>query len=224
MKQSFNLNEIERKVFLSFHNDGLIDLFLCFIMLVSILSSSLTAAGVTDSIRIVVYVPLMVVAGPWLYMLGKKNITFPRLGYVKLTGKRTKYRLVIFVILSAVLVTLVLMTAINGSNKTNNTVMGINEEIWSSVFMTGIILGVFFLIALLMSVNRFYLLGLLVGLSEPLLLVFSRFTQTGNPGLFAYGIPALLLCISGILTLNRFMEEYPLYKEAQSLDEMQNKT
>ena len=95
MNQPVKLKEIERKVFLSFHEDGLIDLFLCFIMIVSMISSSLSSLDVKDAVRIGIYVPLMVVIGPLLYMMGKKRITYPRIGFVKLAGKKTKYRLVL---------------------------------------------------------------------------------------------------------------------------------
>jgi len=210
MKQSGTLKEVERKVFLSFHEDGLIDLFLSFIMVVSIISTTLSAIGAKDAVRISIYVPLMVVIGPLLYMLGKKLITFPRLGYVRFTGKRIKYRLVIFVIVTAVLVTLLLMTIISGSDDANNTVIGIKEEIWSSVFMTAIILGIFFLIATLMGIARFYLLGIIVAVSEPLFVLFERYTTTENVGLYAFGIPALFLLISGVLMLRKFIRKYPL--------------
>lgn len=210
MNQNLNTREAERKVFISFHEDGLIDLFLCFMMLISILSSTLSYIGVADVVRIIIYVPLMIVLGPIMYMQGKKYFTFPRLGYVKLAGKRTKYRLAIFVVTTSVLLTLLLMTIINNSGELNSNVLGMNEEVWSTLFMTLIILGVFFLIAVLMGIKRFYILGIIVAVSEPLYMIINNYTEIGNASLLAYGIPALFLLISGILMLRQFVLKYPV--------------
>lgn len=220
MDQPVKFREIERKVFHSFHEDGLIDLFLSFIMIVSIVSSTLSAIGMNDAVRISIYVPLMVIVGPVFYMLGKKYITFPRIGYVKLAGKSTKYRLMVFIILTAILATLLLMTIINASNEGHNSVLGIKEEIWSSVFMTLIIIGIFSLLAALTGVVRFLLLGVFVAVSEPLYMIFDFYTASENPGLYAYGIPAMLLLVSGITMLLRFLRKYPLNNKAMSSHEL----
>ena len=121
MSQNIDLKQIERNVYPSFHQDGLIDLFLGFIMLVSILSSTLDTSGVSDSVRIAIYIPFMVVLGPVLYMLGKKYISFPRMGYVKPGSKqKRKRRIIIFSVITAILITLVILTIIMG-NKSGNT-------------------------------------------------------------------------------------------------------
>jgi hypothetical protein len=214
MSQNIDLKAIEKKVFTSFHQDGLIDLFLGFIMLVSILSSTLDASGVSDSVRIAIYVPLMVVLGPVLYMLGKRYITFPRLGYVKLGSKQNrKRRIVIFSIITAVLLTLIILTVVLG-NKAGNvgSVFGIKAEFWSSAVVTLIIIGIFSIIAFVLMTPRFYLLGLIVGISEPLYMLVKYFTHIKYLGMIAYGIPAVLLMILGTVVLKRFINKYPLPK------------
>lgn len=212
MSQNIDLKAIEKKVYTSFHQDGLIDLFLGFIMLVSILSSTLDASGVSDSVRILIYVPLMVVVGPVLYMLGKRYITFPRIGYVRLGSKqnRTK-RTVIFAIITAVLLTLVILTIIFGNKAQNvGSVFGIKAEFWSSAVVTLIIIGIFCVIAFFLMTPRFYLLGLIVGMSEPIYMLLTNFTQIKYVGVFAYGIPAVLLFIVGTIVFKRFLKKYPL--------------
>ena len=81
MDQKINLKELERKAFISYHQDGLVDIGLGLIMLVSVLSSTLHEMGTSDSIRQVIYIPLMLLC-PLIIYLGKKYITTPRLGYV----------------------------------------------------------------------------------------------------------------------------------------------
>jgi len=220
MSQNTDLKPIEKKIYTSFHQDGLIDLFLGFIMLVAILSSTLDISGVSDSVRIAIYVPLMVVLGPVLYMLGKKYITFPRLGFVKLGSKQKRTRrIVIFAIITAVLMTLVILTIILG-NKTGKvgSVFGIKAEFWSSAVVTLIIIGIFSIIAFVLMTPRFFLLGLIVGMSEPLYMLLKHCTHIKYIGVIAYGIPAVLLIILGTVVLKQFFKKYPLPKSGQDLN------
>lgn len=217
MSQNIDLKPIEKKIYTSFHQDGLIDLFLCFIMLVSILSSTLDASGVADSIRIAIYTPLIVILGPVLYILGKRYITFPRMGYVKLGSKqKRKRRIIIFSIITVVLLTLVIMTIIlvNKAGKADSF-FGIKTEFWSSAVVTMIIIGIFSIIAFVLMTPRFYLLGLIVGMSEPLYLLLKHFTQIKYVGVIAYGIPAVLLFILGTVVIKRFVNKYPLPKTSE---------
>jgi len=219
MSQNIDLKALEKKVFTSFHQDGLIDLFLGFMMLISILSSTLDASGVSDSVRIVIYLPLMVILGPVLYVLGKKYLTFPRMGYVKLGSKQSrKRRIIVFAIITAVLLTLVILTAILGNSAGNaGSVLGIGAEYWSSAIVTLIIIGIFSIIALLLMVPRFYLLGIIVGMSEPLYMLLKHYTYIHYIGVIAYGIPAVILLVMGTIILNRFIKKYPL-PEASGFD------
>lgn len=217
MSQKDDLKAIEKKVFTSFHQDGLIDLFLGFILLVSILSSTLDASGISDSIRIIIYVPLMVILGPVLYMVGKKYITFPRMGYVKLGSKqKQKRRVVVFSIITAILATLVILTMLLGNKASNvGSVFGIKAEFWTSALVTLIIIAIFAVIAFVLMTPRFYLLGLIVGMSEPLYTVLRNFTQIKYIGVIAYGIPALFLFLLGTIMLKRFINKYPLPKPGE---------
>ena len=211
MSQKFDLKQIERNVYTTFHQDGLIDLFLGFIMLVSILSSSLDASGISDSIRIAIYVPLMVVLGPVLYMLGKKYISFPRMGYVKPGSKqKRKRRKIIFSIITAILVTLVILTMVMGNKSGGTTPM--LGKFWSSAMVTLIIISIFSIIAFVLMTPRFYLLGIIVAMSEPLYRLLKEFTRIKYIGVIAYGIPAVLLIILGVVVLKRFINKYPLPK------------
>lgn len=214
MSQKNDLKAIEKKVYTSFHQDGLIDLFLGFIMLVAILSSTLDASGISDSIRIAIYVPLMVIIGPLLFMQLKKHITFPRMGYVKLGSKqKRKRRIIIFAIINAVLLTLIILTFFLG-NKAGKvgSALGMKAELWSSGFVTLIIIGIFGIIGFVLMVPRFFLLGIIVGLSEPLYVFARHHTNIKYVGLIAYGIPGVLLFILGAVVLRRFLKTHSLLK------------
>jgi hypothetical protein len=145
-------------------------------------------------------------------MLGKRYITFPRIGYVKLGSKqKQKRRIVIFSVITAVLITLIVFTIILGTKAgTINPIFGIKAVFWSSAVVTLIIIGIFSIIAFVLMTPRFYLLGLIVGMSEPLSMLLKYFTPIKYVGVFAFGIPAVLLFIVGTIVFKRFIKKYPL--------------
>jgi len=207
MNEKINLKEIERKAFVSYHRDGLIDLFLGFLLMVAVLSATLSANGVADSLRIAIYLPFMVVIGPGLYMIGKKYITIPRLGRVKFgPQRRSRRRLMTVILVHVVLMTLVIWTY---SSRTMlghfGSVMG---SYGMSLLIVLIIMAFFSFAVYLTDYNRLYLLGLIVASIEPLHLLAERNFDPKYVGLIASGIPGLILLIMGGVTLYRFLHIY----------------
>jgi len=82
-----NTKEIERRAFLSYHKDGIIDIYLGF----SVIILSILFVGNEFSTML----PSMggiIVLFPILYRESKKRYTFPRLGYVKFSEKKGRSR------------------------------------------------------------------------------------------------------------------------------------
>ena len=80
MKHNINLKNLERKAYLSYHEDGILDLFIGFNILLFglwILADMVYLAGAFVAISTPIYTQM------------KKQITIPRLGYVKFTSSRT---------------------------------------------------------------------------------------------------------------------------------------
>lgn len=216
MNQKINLKEIEKKAFVAYHKDGLIDLFLGFMMLVAILSSTLDAYGVADSIRIAIYIPIMVILGPGLYSLGKKTITIPRLGYVKFgPGRRNKRKMIIIGLVHIVLLTLVIWTASAGEKM--GQVGAFMGPYGMTVVIVIIIMGFFSFAAFMTSYNRMYLLGLIVAIMEPLHILAEKNVEEKLVGVIAYGIPGIILLIMGTVVFLSFLRKNPRPAE----DEMQ---
>ncbi|MBU0493874.1 MAG: hypothetical protein KKA73_28250 [Chloroflexi bacterium] len=81
MSQHIDLRELERKAYLSYHEDGVVDIFVG----LGILFFGLTM--LTDLPWMVGVLPAMCVP---IYAAAKKSITIPRMGYVKFSPQRTR--------------------------------------------------------------------------------------------------------------------------------------
>jgi len=196
-----NLKEIEKNAYISFFKDGLYEILIGYILLISVLSSTLRELGLSDIVRISIYVPLMFL-GVFIVYFGKKNITIPRLGLVKFNTERkkniTKLRITVFTLVTiSISIAVVAMTG----NLNINTPM--------IVLMPAIMFLFFAASAYYQDYPRFLIIGLLVASSE-LIYVFieSKGIFLGR-GVLAYGIPGSIILIIGIYSLYNFIHKYP---------------
>ena len=74
MNQTIDTKEIERKAYLTYHKDGIIDIYI---------GLSIITIAVTDMIWMLALLPIF-------YRDSKRRYTFPRLGYVKFSEKTNK--------------------------------------------------------------------------------------------------------------------------------------
>jgi len=81
MSEKINLKEIERKVYTSYHQDGLIDIAIALIVL---------AFGLMSIFDMPWMGGIFVVVGISVYAAAKKTLTVPRIGFVKLASYRVK--------------------------------------------------------------------------------------------------------------------------------------
>jgi hypothetical protein len=209
MDQKINLKELERKAFISYHQDGLVDIGIGMILLVSVLSSTLHEAGISDSVRQVIYIPLMLLC-PLIIYLGKKYITVPRLGYVKFSPHRqSKRKKVILILIYAFLITMIILTA-TLSQKTHliNDLLGIKTVYWMALFISIFIMAVFSVLATFLDFRRLFIIGALFAIGEPIYTILQETTNLKLIGLYAHGIPGFILIIIGVLILKKFICTY----------------
>ena len=81
MNNKINLKEIERKAYMSYHQDGLIDITIAFVIL---------QFATLIVLEVPWLVPFWVFVAVTLYAGVKKAVTIPRIGYVKLPQQRAK--------------------------------------------------------------------------------------------------------------------------------------
>jgi len=212
-----DLKKIERKAFLTYHKDGLLDIVLGFILMVGVLSSTLLEMGVSDAIRISIYVPLMIVGPVFFMVYGKRKITIPRLGYVKFGEKRKRNRkkLIIAIILINLFIFIALFATITNKLDQISTVIGINTVVWMAVLIFCFVFSVFFVFAYLHDNPRLYITGFLMAITEPIYTSLEIFTSIRFKALIAYGIPGILLLTLGFFAFLQFLKKYPKVVEEQ---------
>jgi len=208
---NINLKEIEHIAFVSYLQDGLLEILLGYILLISTLSSVLMTSGVPDSVRMPIYIPLMVFVPAPLFILAKKYITMPRLGYVKFGEKRKRDRkkFIIFAVFLNTFIVIALIATVTNSLHRFFDYLKISSNLSFPLFILGFIFLIFAFLVYLFNMPRLYFLGLLMGsttLTNTCLKLYTPFTHRG---LIAYGLPGLILLIMGIIVLKRFLQKYP---------------
>lgn len=201
MGEVADLKALETKVWTSYFKDGLWEIVIGTILMVSVLSSTLDAAGVGDDLRVAIYLPLMIVLPVLVFVLGKRYITLPRLGAVKFAPERLVRRLRVF--LGILLVMLLNLAAWGAGALSPGTVAP-----YFSIIVPLDVFLVFCIMAYYFDHALFYLVGVLLALAEVAVQLLKSHTDIVYYGLIAYGIPAAILLAVGGTMLARFMLAY----------------
>ncbi len=109
MNEKINLKEIERKAYTSYHQDGIIDIFIALFIM------SFTVWMILDMIWLGW---MFFIVGASIYAAAKRAFTIPRIGFVKFAQQRVMAAIVIFLgllLLSSVLGFVTLMQIEGGS-------------------------------------------------------------------------------------------------------------
>ena len=201
MKES-SLREVEKRTYMSYHQDGLIDIFVgVYVLLfgVGILFSTVTDFStwfVIPAIFPAVMVPI------WISV--KKRITMPRIGYVKFGSRGANKLTVIFIgLMVAGLGTFMALTFASTSQAWALTLR--NLIVPNGMIIIGIgaaiVSGLF---AYTMGLKRLYAYGLLT-----LVLFFTGHYITISLA-YLLVIIASAIIINGAILLIRFIRKYPL--------------
>jgi hypothetical protein len=208
MGENMDMKALEAKAWSSYFQDGLWELVLGAILSVSVLSCALEYAGVADTTRTAIYLPLMVVLPALIFTAGKKYITVPRLGVAKFGQRRQKSLIK-------------LMAAIAATFSVNLLVWGISAYYpdvtmgnYGLALVVFDILATFCLLAYYMDYNGFYIVAVLMVSPEFIIYVLKNYTSFAYYFVVAYGIPAAILVVIGSVALVRFMRKYDVPTEA----------
>ena len=197
MTKNAELKRLERKAWTSYHQDGLVDFFLGFLLIAGFLGYNIGDAGR-------VLGPILQLSSAGFLILSKKLITVPRMGLVEFgperRAKKRKTALIATVAVIATVALLVLtLTGNIGWIRDNHTAFSIllGAGIWL----------VFSFFAYMQDFQRLYMLGALFATA----IMLSELLNNPIPILVA-GVAA---CISGLVQLKRFLARYPLPTEAE---------
>ncbi len=206
MDEKINLKEIERKAYLSYHQDGLLDIFMGMFILAFgfyILSDS--------KFPIMAVLPALLVP---VWARVKKKITYPRIGYVKF-GKGTRTRRTKSMLLMSGVLTLLLglgiyLTITMRSGPIPHWLLVLGA--YGMIVAGGVVAIILSLVAYINGINRLYIYAAL----------FFAAYSTGHflviiPGFDAFqriavvNIPLGVIILGyGLFILNRFLHDYPI--------------
>jgi len=194
MNETTNLKSIERRVYLSYHQDGLIDLIM---------------GGVLLSLSLIIWLLpefWFVLIGGFIvmttaYAAAKKAITFPRVGYVEFSQvrrKKTQYIFLAFIVITVfgnILTIIAWMFPALG--------ILIFESAFTLLIIGVIGGGILAFIGYISEIWRFYLYGIIFLSSA----VFTFFV----PSLAVFPLIVLgsVMIIFGSILLYRFIQRYP---------------
>jgi len=200
MVEGFNLKDIQRKVYMSFFQDGLWDIFLGLFILGWGLSILTEAA----------YLPGISFLGIYFAIWGiKRWLTYPRIGYVRFSATSRRKITGRFVILGTVVLLVGVMMAV---------VWGIGArpqwlaDYFPLVF-NGMLAAIVCFVAYWARVNRFYLYAVLIFLGA----VFHLWV--GIPWEFGFIGAGGIIVLIGLGILISFLRKYPkVVEEAPNND------
>ena len=206
MSQELNLKAIERKAWTSFYQHGLYDLFLGCLLLQLGGVHYLTKLPLSDAAMTVINL------GTYLLVLialivTKRFITSPRVGWVQF-GPRRRVRMftvttILFILVGGTFILGLIANARGGL---------IKDESQAKLIGT-IGIGLFFLVffsltAYILEYKRLYLIGVMYALAYLTPWIFQQYIHI-DIGILAWVIPAAVVLGMGLVTLRRFLHDYP---------------
>ena len=198
MSEHVDLKELERKIYLSYHQDGLVDIFL---------GIGLIVIGIIFHPILGEHVPtvamVMIMMFVFVYAALKRAITIPRMGYVEFAPKRrTRFALLILLIVLITNVPLLLIVLLTAGHLISPVVFDFVTSYLLVIF--GLVgAGLFALIGILSEIRRFFGYAIVT----LILFIISHFL------FFHFALPMIgvgvIITIVGFFQLGWFLRKYP---------------
>jgi hypothetical protein len=198
-----NLREIEKKTYMSYHQDGLLDIFVgVYILLFGLGILLLTMTDFSTWFVIPAIFPAIMIP---IWISAKKRITMPRIGYVKFGVRGANKLMAIFLGLMVAGLGAFMVFGLGASMGEGWALTLRDFFISNSMIIIGIAVAtISSLFAYTMGLKRLYGYGLLT-----LVLFFTGYFIVIPFEYFLVTI-GLVIIISGFVLLMRFIRRYPL--------------
>jgi hypothetical protein len=195
MTEAIDLKGLEKKVWTSTFEDGITDIGIGLVLLVSTICQILNDEHF--------YLYLLYIVPALFIIIAKKYITAPRMGLVKFSRERNKKMYTLFLVMTISIVFLLMLTT---------------KGLLQQLPMTSLIVGaiVFIIpcsIAYFLNWDRMYIYAVLFTLSFALNEMTIAKTGVIASGAYAWLISGMMITLVGIVYLLRFMNKYPLPKK-----------
>jgi hypothetical protein len=217
-EQSIDLKQLERKVWTSFFEDGIWDIYLGSLLMAMGIGALISDTGISHTTTMIIYV-LLVGAAFLFLLLGKRLITRPRIGRVnfgpkgRARKKKTSIVFAVSVLVGLAAFVIVLLSARGSLSRS------LRADILLPAIWVGNMIIVFSLAAYFLRFNRLYLIGVMFAIAVPLDIILQELTHR-DLTFVAFGIPAMVILIMGVIVLTRFVHKYPITNEDVSNSEV----
>lgn len=207
MAEPLNLNQIERKAWKAYHQDGLMDIFLGMLMLAMAASAGMDRLDLSEVAHMGIFIGLEVVA--WAIMwAGKHFVTTPRLGRVKFGPKRKKRKLLTTFVLSASVIVGLVMFGLFAT--TDASVAGfVRQPYFMPLIWALNSLLVFGAMAYLLEYDRLYIVGVVYGIAIPVVELIRQIWHV-DAGPWTFLAAGLIILAMGVTVFVRFVQTTPV--------------
>jgi len=217
-EQTIDLKKLERKVWTSFYEDGIWDIYLGLLLSAIAVGAFFTDAGLTENYSIFGHAGILVVAVLFLW-LGKRFITVPRLGTVVFgpggRARLTKAQILLAISCITGLAAFLLIASTVGNAAARQPVMDYIVPLFWIVNM----LVLFSLAAYFLNYRRLYIIGFLYAIAVPADKIMRQLFRV-DLSVVAFGVPAMIILIMGVVVLVRFLRKYSTPSEDLSSKEI----
>ncbi len=209
MTDIIDLKKLERKAFTSIFQDGFFDIYFGILFVGIGLLISLTETLP----RILVYVLFgtIIVLDLVLFLGGKRLLTVPRIGIIKIGQKRKAKKKKMVLILTVLML-------ITGMFYILTTLDLIPFEDYVSAFVFGVLFAFpIGLLAHFLILNRFYIHAILGSLSFFVSELSLSLTSNVFYSFLAFLITGIIICLTGIVIMYKFVQKFPVQNEEEMM-------
>jgi len=203
MSNEISLQKIEKKVFITAFQDGLIDIGLGLFLLMFVIGPYLTPY-LGDWWGTLIFVPFWLIAFLILWWV-KRNIVKPRIGTVKY-GPWRKSRMIRFNVFIFITLTLAFILGILSVIQFETLPGWVHTARFSMVFLISFGLAGYFL-----EFNRLYIYGFGVALAPLVGEALYQYVGVPHHGFpITFGAISILMLLTGLVLFRRLLLEHPL--------------
>jgi hypothetical protein len=203
------LRALEKKIYRSFFQDGLWDIFWGLILLSFAAQSAYSSLGLPYPLDHAIIPALAVLT----LELGKRYLTIPRLGKVRFGPQRRaqlqKGKTVLFILVTLALLILILAIPALSLSQPDPGM----DVIVRSLMMGLVIMAALGIIAFFQGFSRLYVYAVVFGLSLPVSQIIKGQVASPWEEWLSFGIPAVAILAIGLTLLFRFLRTYSLGRE-----------
>lgn len=199
------LDRLERDAFRKYHEDGLLDFYLGFLLAAMPLAGILNDSLFSEAVSLLAYAAIVfAVAG--LYVLLRRKLIRPRLGsFTPAPQRKRKINLVRLALAASVVLGLLVWWAFGAAADGLDTLQAFMPVIWLANALL-----VFGAMGYFLDLPRLYGYGVLFGLPLSLDTALNVYFSVDLPVAIVFVAPALVMIGVGSMKLARFLHDYPV--------------